>query len=273
MSVITISRELASLGDEIAKELEKRLNFRFADRHSIEERIKSYGISKINFDKYDERKPSFFASISEERDDYLHCLKQALLDEARGGKCIFMGRGVFAVFKGVPGVLPVFLVSSMNVRIERVRSYFRCDEKRAKQIISQSDNDRAGFHRYFFETEWKDPENYSITINTSRLNPHYCAETIANLADILFDEQTELESAKKLAELSLAQTVVNHILYVRKIGVHFLEASVFGTTATLFGVANSAPMVEAACAAAQEIPSIEKVVTEIQIAQEYSIMP
>jgi hypothetical protein len=149
----------------------------------------------------------------------------------------------------------------------------RCDEKRAKQIISQSDNDRAGFHRYFFETEWKDPENYHITINTSRLNPHYCAETIANLADILFDEQTEIESTQKLQELSLAQTIVNHILYVRKLGVHFLEASDQGTTATLFGVANSAPMVDAAAAAAQEIPSIEKVITEIQIAQEYSIMP
>jgi cytidylate kinase len=273
MSVITISRELAALGDEIAVELEKRLSYRFADRHIIEERIKSYGLSASNFEKYDERKPSFFASISQERDNYLHYLKQALLEEAQNGKCIFMGRGVFAVFKGVPGVLPVFLVSSMNVRIERVRSYFRCDEKRARQIIGQSDSDRTGFHRYFFETEWKDPQNYCITINTSRLNPHCCAETIANLAATLFDEQTEIESSIKLKELSLSQAIVNHILYVRKIGVQFLDASVSGTTATLFGVAHSAPMVDAAAAAALEVPPIEKALTEIQIAQEYSIMP
>ncbi|MDR3325449.1 MAG: cytidylate kinase-like family protein [Spirochaetaceae bacterium] len=272
MSVIAISRELAALGDEIAVELKKRLSYRFADRNIIEERIKGYGLSARDFEKYDERKPSFFASISQERDDYLHCLKRALLDEARDGKCIFMGRGVFAVFKDVPGVLPVFLVSSMDVRIERVRSYFRCDEKRARQVITQSDNDRTGFHRYFFEAEWKDPQNYFLTINTGRLTPYDCAEAIANLADALFDEQTELESAAKLKELSLSQAIVNHVRYVRKIGVQFLEASVSGTTATLYGVAHSAPMVDAAAAAALEVPPIEKALTKIQIAQEYAMM-
>jgi cytidylate kinase len=273
MSIITISRELAALGDEIAKELEKQTSYRLIDRRTVEERIKSYGVSDRYFEKFDERKPSFFAAISQERDDYLHYLKQALLDEAQEGNCIFIGRGAFSVFKKAPGVLPVFLVSEMSVRIARVRSYFRCNEERAKQIIYQSDGDRAGFHHYFFETEWKDPENYHITINTSRVNPQACAEVIATLAKNLFDAQTEQKSREKLKDLQAAQTVINHILYEKKIGVHFLEAAVENKTVTLLGVANSVPMIEAARLAAGEVPGIEKAVSEMQIIHEFTVMP
>jgi cytidylate kinase len=273
MPVITISRELAALGDEIAKELEKQTSYRFIDRCTVEKRIKSYGVSDHFFAKFDERKPSFFAAISQERDDYLHYLKQALLDEAEEGNCIFMGRGAFSVFKNAPGVLPVFLVSDMSVRIARVRSYFRCNEHRAKQIIYQSDSDRAGFHHYFFETEWKDPENYHITINTSRVNPQTCAEVIVNLAKNLFDTQTAQKACEKLKDLRAAQTVINHILYEKKIGVHFLEANVENNTVTLFGIANSATMIEAARTAAGEVPGIEKAVSKMQVIHEFSIMP
>jgi cytidylate kinase len=284
MSIITISRELAALGDEIANELPRFTGFRLVDKHKIEERIKNYGLSDSYFEKFDERKPSLLASISQKRDEYFHFLKLALLDEAKDGKCIFMGRSAFTVFQGVPGVLPVFLMSSMDVRIARVRSYFRCDEKRAKQIIMHSDADRAGFHHYFFETEWKASENYYLTINTSHLSPLCCAQTINQLASNMFDKETEKQSEFKIAALTLAQLVINHILYEKKIGIHFLEANVTseegdagaGASAkkvTLYGVASSVLMAEDALAAALEVAGVDKAASEIQIAHEFSVMP
>jgi len=67
MAIITISRELAALGDETAQELAKVLDYRFVGKHILEERIKSYGINDEKLKKYDERKPSFFASLSRDR--------------------------------------------------------------------------------------------------------------------------------------------------------------------------------------------------------------
>ncbi|MDR0623927.1 MAG: cytidylate kinase-like family protein, partial [Treponema sp.] len=78
MAIITISRELAALGDETAHELAKLLNYRLVDKQVLEEQIKSYGIAGHKFEKYDERKPSFWASLSQDRDDYLHYLKTAV---------------------------------------------------------------------------------------------------------------------------------------------------------------------------------------------------
>jgi cytidylate kinase len=272
MAIITISRELAALGDETAHELAKLLNYRFVDKQALEERIKSYGVVGRKFEKYDERKPSFWASLSQDRDDYLHYLKTAIYTEADQGGCVFIGRGASVVFRNVPGVISIFLVAPYDIRAERVKSYFHCDDKRARQVIEQSDHDRIGFHRFFFDIEWKDPGNYHLTLNTGHLHPVVCAEIIKNLRDHSFIPEIEAENAARLKELTLAQQIKHHIIYEKEIPIHFLEASVSNNMATLYGVANSQSLIEAALTAAREVAGSVTVQTEIQIVQEYTVM-
>jgi cytidylate kinase len=277
MAILTVSRELAALGDETARELAKALGYRFVDKHSLEERIISYGIESDKLKKYDERKPSFFASLSRDRDDYLHYLKTAMFTEALEGSCVFIGRGAAAVFKDIPGHISVFLVAPPEIRIERVKSYFRCDDRRARQIIGQSDQDRAGFHRYFFDTEWKDPANYHLSLNTGNFPPAACAEIISRLKDRIITPEAESQNAARLKELVLEQRINRHITHERAIPVHFLEISVSGDKVTLYGVANSQALVDAALNAAREAAAADgggaDVRSEIQIVREYSVMP
>ncbi|HBB13245.1 MAG TPA: cytidylate kinase-like family protein, partial [Treponema sp.] len=57
MAVITISRQVAALGDEIASDLAKKIGYTFIDRKQIEKRIVELGFPKEKLEKYDERKP------------------------------------------------------------------------------------------------------------------------------------------------------------------------------------------------------------------------
>jgi cytidylate kinase len=273
MAIITISRQLASLGDETANELAKLLDYRFVDKQSLEDRIKSYGVAGHKLEKYDERKPSFFASLSQDRDDYLHYLKTAMLTEAGTGSCVFIGRGASAVFRNMPGVLSVLLVAPMDIRAERVKSYFHCDDKRARQIIDQSDRDRLGFHRYFFDIEWKDPANYHLTLNTGNLHPALAAKIIKELWEQAIGSDMEAQNTKRLKEMTLGQQIIHHILYEKELPIHFLEAAVSEGEVTLYGVANSQTLVEAAVSAAKDFTGVCGVRSEIQVVQEYSVMP
>jgi cytidylate kinase len=249
------------------------LDCRFVDKATLEERMKSYGVAGSKLEKYDERKPTFFAALSQDRDDYLHFLKTAMLIEAGEGSRVFIGRGAFALFKDIPGTLSVSLVAPMAVRIERVRSYFRCDEKRARQIIEQSDHDREGFHRYFFDVNWRDPANYHITLNMGSLYPALAARIIKELKEETIGTDAEAKSAQALKDMALGQQVVHHILYERAIPVHFIEATVVGDTVTIYGVVNAQSLVEAAVAAARSLPGIAKVISEIQVVKEYNVVP
>jgi cytidylate kinase len=272
MAIITISRELAALGDETAHELAKLLNYRFVDKETLEARIKSFGIEDRKFQKYDERRPSFWASLSQDRDDYLHYLKTAMLTEASQGNAIIIGRGANVIFKNVPGVLSIFLAAPLEVRMQRVKSYFHCDDKRALQIIERSDKDREGFHHYFFEMEWHYSGNYHLSLNTGHLHPAICGEIIKYLLDKLITEEAESQHTLRLQELTLGQQVKHYILYDKEIPVHFLETSVSRESITLYGVANSKAMVEAAVSAAQELVPLKNVQSEMQVVQEYKVM-
>jgi len=281
MAIITISRELATLGDETARELAKALGCNIVDKHALSERIKSYGIEDSKLLKYDERKPSFFASLSHDRDDYLHYLRTAILTEAERGSCIIIGRGAAAVFKNMPAHISLFLAAPLEIRIERVKNYFHCDEHRARQIIERSDQDRLGFHRYFFDIEWRNPENYHISLNTGITPPALCAEIVMLFKNRIFTPEAEEQYKIRLKELILEQRIKHNIMYEQGIPVHFLEVSATGTAASgavkLYGVVNSQGLSDAAMKAAQETAgAIESPVTirnEIQIVHEYTVMP
>jgi len=281
MAIITISRELATLGDETARELAKQLGYNLVDKSTLSERIKSYGVEDSKLKKYDERKPSFIASLSHDRDDYLHYLKTAILAEAEHGNCIFIGRGAGAIFKNMPAHVSMFLAAPLEIRIERVKNYFHCDEHRARQIIERSDQDRIGFHRYFFDIDWRNPENYHISLNTGISSPAVCAEIVILLKNRIFTPEAEEQNKIRLKELILEQRVKHNIMYEQGIPVHFLEVSASGGAAggavTLYGVVNSQALYDAAMKAAIEtVNAVESQVTvknEIQIVHEYTVMP
>jgi hypothetical protein len=73
--------------------------------------------------------------------------------------------------------------------------------------------------------------------------------------------------------MTLGQEVKDYILYNKEVPVHFLEASVSGNRILLYGVANSQSLVESALAAAREITPDCEVKSEIQVVQEYTVMP
>ena len=68
MAIITLARQVAAKGDEVAQDLAAKLNYKFITRKQIEERIIELGFPRDKMPKYDERKPGFFASMTKDRD-------------------------------------------------------------------------------------------------------------------------------------------------------------------------------------------------------------
>ena len=138
MAVITVSRQVAAHGDEVAAELAKLLNYKFVTRKDIEKRIVELGFPESKMPKYDERKPGFFASLAKNRDEYFNYCQYAILEAAQQKNVIIIGRGAFAVLQGVPNNISVRLIADEKTRIERLRAEFNWDEKQARQRIQES---------------------------------------------------------------------------------------------------------------------------------------
>lgn len=273
MAIITISRQVAALGDEVAEALAKKLGYKFVDKKYIEKRIVELGFPEEKMKRYDERKPGFFASLVKERDEYLDYLQTAILETAKEGNCVFIGRGAFVVLENIPNLIAVRFVAKDDVRQQRLMEEFSWTKKQAQNRIDESDENRKGYHKNFFNIEPDDPANYHLTLNTGILSVEEASTAIANLCQALVSEEKEKAGTKKVQELYEAQLVVNALVFEHKVNVNFLRAVIQDDKLILQGVADSIAISEKAASIAREIMPNKTVESCISIVQDFSTYP
>jgi cytidylate kinase len=273
MAIITISRQIASFGDEVATELARLLGYSFVNRKTLEDDLMKHGLSEEKLRKYDERKPGFWASLARDRDEYFDYLREAVYARAKDGNCVFIGRGGFAILKDVPGCYAVRLVASDEVRVGRLMKEFSWPEKKAQALVQESDANRLGFHKCFFNIDHDDPSSYHLVLNTDSLTPEKAALIVRDACALTVDSVAEAEGLGKIGDLLQAQRIVNHVVFDLKIPIHFLEASAGPAEIVLHGVADSSAVIEKALEVARSMAPGKKVSSGISIVQDYKSYP
>ena len=246
MAIITISRQVAAHGDEVATELARRLGYKFITRKEIEKRIVELGFPESKLLKYDERKPGFFASLAKDRDEYLNYAQYAILEAAEQRNSIIIGRGAFAVLQNVPNHISVRLIADERTRIDRLMTEFNWNEKQALQRIQESDTNRAGFHSSFYNVDINDPSLFHAIYNTGYISLDVTATLIANLVENIVTVKQEEDGNKMIEQLLKIQAVINKLSFEYHINIEFMHASIDGNTVILHGVSDSPAIVEKA---------------------------
>jgi cytidylate kinase len=273
MAIITISRQIASFGDEVATELARELGYAFVNRKMLEEDLVKHGITEDKLLKYDERKPGFWASLARDRDEYFDYLREAVYERAKNGNCVFIGRGGFAILKDVPGCYSVRLIAPDAVRTARLMKEFSWNEKKAQALMIESDTNRRGFHKCFFNIDQDDSSSYHMVLNTEGITPEIGAKIVINGCNLTINPETGASGVARIGELLQAQKIVNHIVFDLKVPVHFLEATATATQITLHGVADSAAVIEKVLGVARTMAPDKKIISGISIVQDYKSYP
>lgn len=273
MAIITISRQVAALGDEIAAAAAQTLGYKFFDRQSIEKKIVQLGFPPEKLKKYDEKKPGFFASLAKDRDEYLDYLQTAVLESASEGNCVLIGRGAFAILEGVPNLFSVRFIAPDSIRIARLMKEFNWDERRALQRIEESDANRLGFHKSFFNLTAEDPAHFHMILNTGLFDVDRSAFVISEMVQRLVTIEQEEKGQRKLSDLLSAQRLVNKLVFEYKLNINFLHAVIDEDRLILQGVADSAALAEKAVQIASQFMPEKKVESCISVVQDFKAYP
>lgn len=246
MAVITLSRQVAAWGDEVAQSLAKSIGYKFITRKDIEKRIVELGFPESKMPKYDERKPGFFASLAKNRDEYLNYAQYAILEAAAQGNVIIIGRGAFAVLQDVPNNVSIRLVADEATRINRLKNEFNWDDKQAKQRIQESDTNRAGFHSSFYNVDINDPSQYHAVLNTGFVDIERAAAIIADIVKESVTAEAEQNGTQVIQDKLKSQTIINKLYFEEKINIEFMHGRIEGKTFYLHGVSDSPAVVQKA---------------------------
>ena len=176
--IITIAREYGSGGREIGEVLADRLNIPFYDKALLSRASEESGIGEIFFKRNDEKSNSnFFQSIlhggySGElpfHHQVFIAQFEAIKSIAKEGSCVIVGRCADYALRDEENVINIFLTADDEERIKRLIEVYGVAEKDAKAQIKKVDKDRANYYEFYTAHEWKDPDNFDLVIDTSKI--------------------------------------------------------------------------------------------------------
>jgi cytidylate kinase len=178
MAIITISREMGSGGIPIAHQAAEKLGYTLIDGEAIAKVAPSYGLTPEALEKTDEKPPAFVEKVDAQTAIDFHRVELIILDYALKGNVIIYGRGGQDLLSGINSVLRVRVIAPYEDRIERWAEREWLDPDLARVLVRKSDQQRAGFIKYYFDRDWEDPLGYDLVINTLRLSEETAVKLI-----------------------------------------------------------------------------------------------
>jgi CMP/dCMP kinase len=206
MTVITISRQYGSKGDEIADRLCQILGYHpfgkiqitqaafeaglsSADNIDYSEenyKVKNFferlfkrqtRVTQVHIWKEDEKGKRSVETINIDEEAALSLVQKAILAAYKEDNMIIIGRGGQVLLKGKTNVLHIRIEADLEDRIQTVRQHLREARKaygeivelrrEAQDIITEHDNASSAYLREFYNVDWADPALYDLVINTS----------------------------------------------------------------------------------------------------------
>lgn len=240
MAIITISREMGSGGIPIAHKVAEKLGYKLIDGEAIMEAAKSYGLSPEAVEQADEKPPHFVDTLDSKQFLDLHLIELIILEAALKGNVVIYGRGGQDLLKDISSVLRTRIIAPFEDRVERWAEREWLDPDRARYLVRKSDQQRAGFIKYYFDRNWEDSVHYDLTINTQRLSEETAVKIICDSVKDQNLEGIKADSKRILSDLILRKRVEIAILSNDHIDPYLLEINVKDGLVVLSGQVHSA---------------------------------
>lgn len=239
MAIITISREMGSGGIPIAHRAAEELGYTLVDGEALRKIADQYGLSQEAFDQADEHPPAFVAEKDVRLLVDLHQIELMILDYALKGDVIIYGRGGQDLLKKIRSVFRVRIVAPFEERVERWAEREWLDPDLARVLVRKSDQQRAGFIKYYFDRDWENPLDYDMVINTQRLSEEKAIEMICDGVKDRNLVEEKSNSKRILSDLILCKKAEIAVLSLEDVEGQHLALSAETSKVTVSGHVHS----------------------------------
>ena len=215
MTVIAMTREIGSLGTEVAAGVAKRLGLEIIRSEVAADNVaRRLGVTESAVLRYLDGTASLLERWQIDRRKLFHYAAEEILSLAKGNVLI-KGWGAATLLRDVPHVISARVCAPMDFRVRVLMERTgRKDAANVRDEIERFDAARARSLRAYFNVEQEDAGLYHIVLNSERLSVDACVNAICKLADgprfrDTFRSRSAL--ANKLLEAKISSALVEHI--------------------------------------------------------------
>ncbi|HEX9631498.1 MAG TPA: cytidylate kinase-like family protein [Gemmatimonadales bacterium] len=203
MAVITISRQYASGGSDIARLVAQRLGWTLIDNEFVDRVAARAGCTVEEVQQQEERVPTLierlaraltvsapemFAAAADPQvtlppEDRLVRLTEAVIAEAvQQGDVVMVGRGAQSYLAQREQTLHVLVAGPRDLRLaEAIRRLGGTADDAAKRL-DDVDEGRRRYVKTHYNRNWDDPAGYDLVVNTGRFPYEVAADLIVEAA-------------------------------------------------------------------------------------------
>lgn len=194
-TLITVTRQLGSNGDQLAAALAQALNIPLIERQIVESAASSAGVAVDAMDEA-EKAPTFVERMLEylgqhaggfdpltdftmeggaggtglTSDAYRHLVEQVLHRTAESSDAVIVGHGASVVLRDLPGVFRVLVCAPVRTRAQRLQEFEHISFETAEAKVREDDKRRTDFFQLYYKVLWTNPAVYDLCINTARVD-------------------------------------------------------------------------------------------------------
>ena len=187
--LITISREFAAGGSQVARNVADELDWRLVDNELVDAVAKRAGVSPQEVAAREERPSTFIErlarvtalelpelflptaeALEEHGEAHFVRITRALVEElAAASRCIVVGRASAAVLARASDTLHARIVAPKAFRLQRAIEKLGFDPDEATRELEATDVNRARYHLEYYHRDCTNAANYDMVLNTERL--------------------------------------------------------------------------------------------------------
>ena len=208
MPIIAITREMGSLGKDVARGLGETLGLPLIYHEVTDHLADRMRVRKSHVVRLLEGKAGLLEKMTADKTSLAIFSADEIFELAMKGEgAIVRGWGATHLLRDVPHVVCVRVCAPLPLRRRRMMERLDCDDEEAVAVeIRCNDEAHTAIMRRHFDVQWTDPENYDVVFNTERVNVGECIDEVVRLAKSPAFVETA-KSRKQLEDLALAARV------------------------------------------------------------------
>ncbi len=207
MAVIAMTREMGTLGKDVAAGLAGRLGLNVVHHNVVKHDIvESSGLPESDVNRFLEGEAWLLDRWRIDRSRMRSCTAQEIFELAAKGNVLIRGWGSVYLLRSVSHVLSVRICAPVEFRQALLMQRLGLkDRAAARREIERDDAAHNGTMQRMFGIDWTDPAHYSIVLNTARVPVQECVDCIVRMVQSPAFAETEESKAELMNQLISAR--------------------------------------------------------------------
>ena len=180
MPLIAMTREMGSLGKDVAAGVAARTNRKVIYHEIIEPIANKMRLRKSHVERFLDGKSGLWERLTTDKTSLSIFTADETFRFLRDGATgVIRGWGAVHLLKDVPHVIRVRICAPMETRVKRMMERLATDNRDAvENEIEMSEEAHTAITRRHFGVNWRDAEHYDLVLCTERLSIEECVDEI-----------------------------------------------------------------------------------------------